>query len=144
LAVLVRSALREGELPEKEDFIWETLGFLSMGIPIGRDAVRLAEGRLGGKGFSSPRMGGSVGYAGIENTINAAIDIGKALSADTRKQRDKAQMRAIKEFVNAVGFWVGLPTPQLWRSIEGSKAYFVDDKGGPLAPLLGKPLKDGR
>jgi hypothetical protein len=36
----------------------------------------------------------------------------------------------------------GIGTPQLWRTMDGAEAYFVDDEGGVLAPILGKPQKD--
>ena len=48
-----------------------------------------------------------------------------------------AEYRAMKETLNAVGFALGLGTPQIWRTLEGSEAYWIDDEGGPLAPLLG-------
>jgi hypothetical protein len=140
MSVFLISALRDGELPEKKDFVWEMLGFATMGIPVFRDAIRLAEAELSGKGYGT-RMGGSPAYAGAENLIKGIKDTSRAVTGETREQRDKAQWRAVKEFVNTVGFFAGVPTMQIWRSLEGSEAYFVDEEGGPLAPLLGRPLK---
>jgi hypothetical protein len=138
MGVLLISALRDRELPEEEDFVWEMLGFTSMGIPVFRDVVRFSEFLFTDKGYGT-RMGGSPAYAGFENLGRFAHDAYKGLAGETEAQRDKAQWRAVKELVNSVGFFAGLPTMQLWRSIEGGRAYFVDDEGGPLAPLLGKP-----
>ncbi|MDL2268052.1 hypothetical protein LJC46_08735 [Desulfovibrio sp. OttesenSCG-928-G15] len=133
---LMLSLGRDGELPEAEDFAWEAAGFLSMGIPFARDAVRLAELRSTGKGYGS-RMGGSVGFAGIESAWNVIEYTYKAVDEDD----EEAAARASKELFNTMMFSLGLGSPQLWRTIYGSEAYFVDDEGGPLAPVLGKPKK---
>lgn len=133
LTALMVSLGRDGELPEAEDYVWEALGFYSMGVPIVRDFARMAESTYssdGIKGGRTPLM-----FAGVGNAIKGMGHAAKAIAEDD----DHATYLAIKEATNAVGFALGLGTPQIWRTIEGSQAYFVDEKGGVLAPLLGKP-----
>lgn len=136
-STMMLSLGRDGELPDTENYVWESLGFLTMGLPLVRDAVRAAEGQFTGKGFGS-RMGGSVGYAGIESAMKAASSGYKWLAEDN----DKAGQRFGRELINTMGFVFGIGTPQLWRTMDGSEAYFVNDDGGILAPFLGKPQKD--
>jgi hypothetical protein len=125
---------RDGELPDEEDYIWEAAGFLSMGIPIARDVARFAESEAG-HSYSGGKMGGSIIYAGYESLVKMVKYTHKAVTEDD----DEAARRATKAFINSLGFFTGLGTPQIWRSMEGSEAYFVDEEGGPLAPFLGKP-----
>ncbi len=133
LTALMVSLGRDGELPEVEDYVWEALGFYSMGVPLVRDVARMAESTYSSdsiKGGRTPLM-----FAGVGNAIKGFGHAAKAIAEDD----DRATYLAIKETTNAVGFALGLGTPQIWRTIEGSQAYFVDDEGGVLAPLLGKP-----
>ena len=127
---------RDGEPPDTEDYIWEAIGLYTMGIPIVRDIARFAEGRISGKGFGQ-RMGGSVAYSGLESGVKA-MDSGYKWWAD---DNEKAGDMAIRELINTIGFFSGIGTPQLWRTMDGSEAYFVDGEGGVLAPALGKPQK---
>ena len=133
LVSLLVSLGRDGELPEAEDYAWEVAGFLTMGIPILRDMSRMAESRFSDKGFAGGRS--PLMFSGVGNLVNG---IGHAITA-VSEDSDRAAYLAIKELTNATGFALGLGTPQIWRTIEGTEAYFVDDKGGFLAPLLGKP-----
>ncbi|MDY0258636.1 MAG: hypothetical protein RBR41_03090 [Desulfovibrio sp.] len=133
LTALMISLGRDGELPEAEDYVWEALGFYSMGVPIARDVARMAESAYsndGIKGGRTPLM-----FAGVGNAIKGFGHAAKAIGNDD----ERATYLAIKETTNAIGFALGLGTPQIWRTIEGSQAYFVDGEGGVLAPLLGKP-----
>lgn len=138
LPTLMISLGRDGELPEAEEYAWEAVGFTTMGIPLVRDAARATEALFTGKS-PSLRMGGSVGYAGIESGIGAIHSGSKYFFEDD----EKAGERAMREVINTMGFAFGIGTPQLWRTIDGSEAYFIDDKGGILAPLLGKPREKG-
>ena len=83
-------------------------------------------------------MGNSVGYAGIESAFKAGKQGYKWLSEDD----EKAFAHFMRELINTFGFVYGIGTPQLWRTMDGSEAYFVDGEGGVLAPFLGKPQKD--
>ncbi|MBE6441465.1 MAG: hypothetical protein E7022_03915 [Desulfovibrio desulfuricans] len=135
LTVLMVSLGREGEPPEGEDFLWEALTFYTMGIPIVRDVAKQTESYFsehGYKGGRSPLM-----LAGLDNAVRG---LGHAYKAWDEGDPD-AEYRAMKETLNAVGFALGLGTPQIWRTLEGSEAYWIDGEGGPLAPLLGKPQK---
>jgi len=133
-STMMLSLGRDGEIPEAEDYIWEAVGFLTMGIPLVRDAVRLMEGQFSNKGFGA-NMGGSVAYSGIEAGIKATGAGKKWLLDDD----EKAGARFRKEIINTMGFVFGIGTPQLWRSMDGSEAYFINGEGGVLAPFLGKP-----
>lgn len=136
-STMMLSLGRDGELPDTEDYVWEAAGFLTMGLLVVRDAARFAEGQFTGKGFGS-RMGGSVAFAGLESAVKAVSLGSKYMFEDNEKARD----RAIRELINTMGFVFGIGTPQLWRTMDGAEAYFVDGQGGPLAPFLGKPKKD--
>ena len=136
-STLMLSLGRDGELPDAEDFTWETVGFLTMGIPVVRDVARVAETSFSGKGYGA-RMGGSVGYAGFESGVKAMKQGAKWVNEGGDTARDKF----IRELINTMGFVSGIGTPQLWRTLGGSKAFFVDSEGGVLAPFLGKPKKD--
>jgi hypothetical protein len=138
LSTMLLSLGRDDKLPDAEDYIWEAFGFLTMGLPIVRDFARYVERKIKGKGFGA-RMGGSVAFAGIESAADAGIDAKKWFFDDD----DKAGRRMIREVINTMGFVFGIGTPQFWRTLEGSEAYFVDGEGGVLAPLLGKPKKPG-
>ncbi|WP_298997034.1 hypothetical protein [uncultured Desulfovibrio sp.] len=133
LSALLVSLGRDDDLPDEEDYAWEAAGFLSMGIPVVRDITRMAESHFSSDGFKGGRT--PLMLAGLDNAIRGAGHAATALEEDD----DDATYLALKETTNAVGFLLGLGTPQLWRTIEGSNAYFVDDEGGVLAPLLGKP-----
>ena len=133
LSALLVSLGRDDDLPDEEDYAWEAAGFLSMGIPVVRDVTRMAESHFSSDGFKGGRT--PLMLAGLDNAIRGAGHAATALEEDD----DDATYLALKETTNAVGFLLGLGTPQLWRTIEGSNAYFVDDEGGVLAPLLGKP-----
>ncbi len=137
LSVLMVSLGRDGEPPEGEDFMWEALTFFTMGVPVARDVAKVAEEYFsdhGYKGGRSPLM-----LAGLDNAVRG---LGHAYKAWDEGD-DDAEYRAMKELINATGFALGLGTPQIWRTVEGSEAYFVDGEGSVLAPLLGKP-KDRR
>lgn len=136
-SAMMLSLGRDGELPDTEDYLWEAVGFLSMGIPIVRDASRYAENQFSGKGGTNA-MGNSVGYAGIESAFKAGKQGFKWLTEDDEKARN----RFIRELINTMGFVFGIGTPQLWRTLDGSEAFFVDGEGGVLAPLLGRPQPD--
>ena len=126
---------REGEPPEPEDYLWEALGFHTMGVPFARDIARGLESSFTGKGIGG-RTPLALGW--MDNMAKSVKDVAKiAMDEDD----DKTRYRALKEIVNVAGFFAGVGTPQIWRTIEGSQAYFVDGEGGPLAPALGKPQK---
>lgn len=137
LVALIRSLGRDDELPNEEDFAWEAAGFLSMGIPVVRDFVRMAESRFSSDGFKGGRS--PLMMAGMDNALRGIGHAAKAWEEDD----DEAGYLAAKEITNAIGFFLGLGTPQIWRTLEGSQAYFEDDEGGILAPLLGKPRPRG-
>jgi len=135
LTVWLLAVGREGEPPEPEDYFWEALGFHTMGIPFARDIARGMETAFTGKGIGG-RTPLALGWMdnmgkGVKDLIKIYRDEGD----------DKTEYRALKEIVNVAGFFAGVGTPQIWRTIEGSQAYFVDGEGGPLAPALGKPQK---
>ncbi len=134
LTAFLVSLGKDGELPETEDFVWETIGFLTMGIPLARDVARDAQGMMSGKGYGG-RMGGGVGFAGFEAAVGATWQPRKYLAKD----EEEAAEKAVREMVNVMGFASGIGTPQLWRTWMGSEAFFVDGEGGPLAPLIGTP-----
>ncbi len=135
LTCLVVGLGQDDEWPDAEDYLWEALTFYSMGVPILRDVTRMAESQFGQKGFGSART--PLAYAGVDNLFLGAKHTWQAWEGG----KSDADYRAMKELINAAGFALGLGTPQIWRMIEGSEAYFVDDQGGILAPLLGKPRK---
>ena len=127
---------RDGELPDAEDYFWEAMGFYLMGVPVVRDVIRSAEVQFTGKGYGRG-VGGSVAFAGLESGIKAAQAGSKALLEDD----ERAAKRFQREMINTMGFMIGVGTPQLWRTMDGVEAFFVDDEGGVLAPFLGKPQK---
>lgn len=125
---------RDDKLPDTEDFVWEALTFYTMGIPIMRDAAVIAKDALS----STPRVSGRspLIYAGAMNFFKGLGDTQKAI---TENDPD-AEYKALKELVNAFGFAMGLGTPQTFRTWEGTEAW-IDGNGGPLTPLLGKPIR---
>lgn len=135
LTVFMVSFGRDGEPPEGEEFLWEALTFYTMGIPIARDVSKMAENEWGKEGYKGGRT--PLMLAGLDNAVRG---LGHTYKAWNEGSSD-AEYRAMKEMLNAVGFSLGIGTPQIWRTLEGSEAYWVDDEGGPLAPLLGKPQK---
>lgn len=135
LSCLIVGLGQDDEWPDAEDYFWEALTFYSMGVPIVRDVTRMAQSQFGEKGYSAGRT--PLAYAGVDNLLRGAKHTWKAWDSGD----PDAEYRAMKEMINATGFALGLGTPQIWRMLEGSEAYFVDDQGGVLAPLLGKPKK---
>jgi hypothetical protein len=134
LSAMLISLGRDDELPDEQDYLWEAMTFSSMGIPLARDVVRYAESKAGHGAGAPGRIGGVVGWAGFENAVNFAAALPEALDDD-----EEAQQKALKAFVNTLGFFTGIGTPQLWRTWDGSEAFWLDGEGGYLAPLLGKP-----
>lgn len=135
LSCLMVGLGRDDEVPDAEDYAWEALTFYTMGIPLARDFARMAQDQFSSSGFRGART--PLAYAGVENLLRGAKHAKQALVDDKRD----AGYRVMKEAINSVGFFLGIGTPQIWRTVEGSEAYFVDDEGGILAPLLGKPQK---
>ncbi|MDE5878474.1 MAG: hypothetical protein K2G99_00345 [Desulfovibrio sp.] len=95
----------------------------------------MAQDQFSGSGFKGGRT--PLAFTGVDNLLRGAKHARQALVDD----KADAGYLALKESLNAVGFFLGIGTPQIWRTVEGSEAYFVDDEGGVLAPLLGKPGK---
>ena len=83
-STLMLSLGRDGDIPDAEDYVWESVGFLTMGIPVVRDVARFAEGQFTGKGFGS-RMGGSVAFAGFESGVKAVSSGAKYVFDDNDK-----------------------------------------------------------
>ena len=133
VTTLVLSGGRDGEPPEPEEFAWEALGFLTMGLPVVRDVARMAEDNFSGSGFKGGRA--PLFLTGFQSAWKAA----KGWA--TEDMSDEQAYRAWKHSINALGFFLGVGTPQIFRTWEGGQAYFVDGEGGPLAPLFGKPKK---
>lgn len=135
LSCLMMGLGRDDEWPDAEDYGWEALTFFTMGIPLVRDMARMAQDQFSSSGFNGART--PLLFTGVENLYRGAKHAKQALMDD----KANAGYLALKETINAAGFFLGIGTPQIWRTVEGSEAYFVDDEGGVLAPLLGKPGK---
>ncbi|MBD5557343.1 MAG: hypothetical protein HDQ92_01880, partial [Desulfovibrio sp.] len=135
LSCLMVGLGRDDEWPDAEDYGWEALTFFTMGIPLARDVARMAQDQFSGSGFKGGRT--PLAFSGVDNLLRGAKHAKQAFVDD----KADAGYLALKESINAVGFFLGIGTPQIWRTVEGPEAYFVDDEGGVLAPLLGKPGK---
>lgn len=129
--VMLIAIARDGELPETEDFVWEAATFWTMGIPIARDLAKYAEAESG-HGYSGHTP---LYLSGIANGVKGA----KYLKEYVFDDKEKSGYKAMKAITNSIGFALGLGTPQIWRTLEGSQAQFIDGNGGPLSFLLGKP-----
>lgn len=130
LIALIFALAQEGEAPEAKDVGWEILGTLLGGNPFLRMVPSMM--RYGTK------AGQTAGMKGVQSVGDVArIGIGMLDGELTTKERRKKFMRSS---INAAGFVAGVPTMQLWRTVDGIEA-FEKGKGGPLTPIFGPPPK---
>lgn len=130
LIALIFALAQEGEAPEAKEVAWETIGTLLGGSPILRMLPSMM--RYGTK------AGQTAGMKGIQSVGDVArIGIGMF---DGELTTSKRREKFIRSGINAAGFLTGVPTMQLWRTVDGIEA-FEKGKGGPLTPIFGPPPK---
>jgi len=125
-----------GEDPDAEDYLYcafrSSALFAGAFFPLFRDILPYTW-----KTFDSDYVGGfSVKMSPIEGGLEY---IGRSPKAVANMITGDADDSDYKDLIRGLGWTFGLPSSQIWRTIDGYRAYADGDTDNPMSILTGRP-----